>query len=106
MIASAILLFLLTQAAAVGAVVMLPADYFVRPDAGGRRWLRRAVGAVLVLIGVILSLPGVIGPGVLVIGAGLVLVKRAWLRRLAGLRGALGAANSLRARFGRPPLQF
>jgi hypothetical protein len=94
-------------------VVALPPDYFQQEPAR-RRWTlgrvgRNLAGIGLVLLGIVLSVPGVPGQGVLTVLAGLVLVdfpgRRRLERSLVGRRGILHALNSLRARFGRPPIR-
>jgi hypothetical protein len=69
---------------------------------------KNVLGAILVVIGTILSLPGVPGQGVLTILVGFMLLdlpgKRRLERRIVGRRRLLRAINRLRKRFGRPPL--
>jgi hypothetical protein len=69
---------------------------------------KNVLGAVLVVVGVILSLPGVPGQGLLTILIGLLLVdlpgKRRLERRIVGRPRILRTINRLRGRFGRPPL--
>jgi hypothetical protein len=94
-------------------VVRLPEDYFAREPEARTRWtarriVRNLVGLVIISIGLALSVPGVPGQGLLTILVGLFLVdfpRRRQLERLLARRsGVLPALNSLRARFGRPPL--
>jgi len=84
---------------------------------GHPRWQRRLgrlaknLGAVvLVLAGLIMSLPGVPGQGLLVILIGLSLSdlpgKRGVERRLIARPLVSRTLNSVRARFGRPPLDL
>lgn len=102
-------------------LVRLPATYFL--DSHPREFWRdghptlrllgrvgkNLLGALLVLLGAVLSLPGVPGQGLLTILVGIVLLdlpgkrrlERAILRRPAILR----TVNGLRARYMRPPLQ-
>jgi hypothetical protein len=95
-------------------VVRLPEDYFVRESAARTRWtarriVRNLVGLVIISVGLALSVPGVPGQGLLTILVGLFLVdfprRRELERALARRAGVLPALNSLRARFGRPPLR-
>jgi hypothetical protein len=104
---------------AVGVLlVMLPASYFVHrhaPSESGHpvlRWtlkiLKNAVGAVLVVAGVLmLVLPG---QGILTILIGVMLLdfpgKWKLQRRLISRPGVLSSINRLRARFGKPPLEL
>jgi hypothetical protein len=101
-------------------LIRLPATYFcnayLRDTWGDRhpvlRWmgllLKNLVGAVLVVLGGIMSLPVIPGPGLLVLVLGVVLLdfrgKRRleqWLVRRATV---LSAMNRLRQRYGKPPL--
>jgi hypothetical protein len=95
-------------------VVRLPEDHFVREPAArtpwtARRIVRNLVGLVIIAIGLALSIPGVPGQGLLTILVGLFLVdfprRRQLERALARRAGVIPALNSLRARFGRPPLR-
>jgi archaellum biogenesis protein FlaJ (TadC family) len=118
-------LFVLTVLGSLGfvvvALVRLPADYFrdeyVSPLARERRIVRwaglivqNAVGAVLVLLGLLLSVPGIPGQGVLTILIGVMLLsfpgKRRLERRLVSRPRVLAAINGVRARFGKPPLSL
>lgn len=102
-------------------LVRLPADYFTReqrplPLAGRPRWQRilarvglNLVGALLVLLGIVLSLPGVPGQGLLTILLGVMLLdipgKRSVEGALLRRRFVHGGINRLRARYGRVPLE-
>jgi hypothetical protein len=104
---------------AVGVLlVLLPASYFSRPHTPSEsghpvlRWtlkiLKNAVGAVLVVTGVLmLVLPG---QGILTILIGVMLLdfpgKRTLQRKLISRPGVLHSINHLRARFGKPPLDM
>jgi hypothetical protein len=72
------------------------------------RTIKNLLGAVLVMVGAILSLPGVPGQGILTILIGLILLdfpgKRRLERRIVGRPRILRAINHLRKRFGSPPL--
>ena len=101
-------------------LVRLPADYFVGPHAPAfwrdrhpvlrvlGRVLRNVLGAVLVVVGIILSLPGVPGQGLLTILIGLICLdvpgKRRLEQRLVRRPAVHGFINRLRARYGRLPL--
>src|SRR5215217_4220389 len=103
-------------------LVKLPANYFHsshdREFLVHRHPVLRAVGIfaknllglVLVGAGVVMSLPGVPGQGVLTILLGIMLLdfpgKRALETRIIGRPRVNGAVNSLRARFGKPPLML
>ena len=69
---------------------------------------KNVLGAVLVVLGTILSLPGIPGQGMLTILIGLMLLdlpgKRRLERRIVGRPRILRAINRLRKRFGSPPL--
>ena len=97
----------------------LPPTYF-RPshDRGfmqDRHWALRsgavvaknAVGAFLVLLGIVMVLPGVPGQGLLTMLVGLMLVdfpgRRALEYKLITRPGVLRAVNRLRRTFSRPP---
>jgi len=116
-------LFALTFVVSLGAIaavaVGLPANYFredyVSPLAEQHpvvRWVglivKNVVGALLVLLGLLLSLPGIPGQGLLTMLIGLMLLnfpgKRRLERRLVSRPGILAAINGLRARFGKPAL--
>lgn len=103
----------------VWVVLSLPVDHFVAPRREGaaapgrtpsraRRVARNLGGALLALVGLLLSLPGIPGQGVLMIVAGVALLdfpgRRALERRLLRRPGVLAGLNGIRARFGRPPL--
>jgi hypothetical protein len=101
-------------AIAVIAVVRLPVNYLHEQDEEAlRSWslgrvLRNVVGALVVVVGIVLSVPGVPGQGILTILAGLLLMdvraKRVLERRLLARPGMLRQVNRLRGRFGKPPL--
>ena len=101
-------------------LVMLPATYFLDSHDRGLwidhhpalRWtgiiLKNLLGIAIILLGAALSLPGIPGQGLLTILIGLVLLdfpgKRRLERRILHMRRVLEKTNSLRQRFGRPPL--
>jgi hypothetical protein len=101
-------------------LIRLPAIYFcnayLRDTWGDRhpvlRWmgllLKNLVGAVLVVLGGIMSLPVIPGPGLLVLVLGVMLLDFRGKRRLEQwlVRRAmvLSAMNRLRQRYGKPPL--
>jgi hypothetical protein len=119
-------LFVLGYAAVMGVTLLvvvaviaaLPADYYQdgarQPGqrAGllslGLRLIKNVLGAVLVVVGILLSLPGVPGQGLLTILIGLMLLdfpgKRSLERRLIARPRVLATMNRIRARLGRPPL--
>jgi hypothetical protein len=109
--------FVAGVAVAAWAVLLLPADYFL-PPSETREAARRAehpvrlvsrnlLGAVLVVLGVIMLVAP--GQGLLTIVIGLMLLdfpgKHALVRRLVARPHVLAAANKLRARFGKAPLE-
>ncbi len=100
-------------------LVRIPEDYFVRqtPLLAGKRhpaWeialliVKNLLGAVLVLLGLVMSIPGVAGQGFLTVLAGLSLMNFPGKRRLeqiiVGQPVIYGPINTIRARAGRPPL--
>jgi hypothetical protein len=115
-----LVLTLLLTAAALAAVVWMPADHFSRPPGQDAMALRHPVarwavkivknvaGLLIVPLGVFLAIPGVPGPGLVFILVGLSLLdfpgKRRLERRLLAYPAVLGFLNRARARFGRPPL--
>lgn len=125
-IAVGVALFLLSLGISFGAiaVVMLkiPANYFSShyvqdflPDSPWIvRWgaviLKNLLGVFLIGLGIILSLPGVPGQGILTILLGLIMLdipgKRPLEARIIKRPAVLGAINSLRARYNRPPLEM
>jgi hypothetical protein len=70
--------------------------------------LKNVLGGVLLMFGVALSVPGILGPGLLTILIGLILLdfraKRQIERRLIGRPLIMRAINGLRRRYGKPPL--
>jgi hypothetical protein len=102
------------------ALVKLPATYFLDQAPSSLpedrhlalRWARligkNLLGVVVALLGGLLSLPGIPGPGLFLILIGMTLLdfpgKRRLERKLVGRPGVLRAINSLRERFGKPPL--
>lgn len=111
---------LMSFAVAVAVVVHLPADYFRAPGAEGRHAgergvffvivsvLKNLLGAILIVIGIILSVPGLPGQGLLTVLAGVLLLdfpgKRKLLYKILSRPALLGTVNRLRLRFSRPPL--
>ena len=101
-------------------LVKLPATYFHssharefwadRPRAV--RWsglvLKNFIGLIMIALGIVMSLPGVPGQGILTILLGLVMLdipgKRPLETRLVKHPKVLQSINSLRGRFGKPPL--
>jgi hypothetical protein len=116
----AVTAFLVTTAAGVAVVVLMPADHFSRPpghDSAARRhpalrWgiiiLKNVAGLLIVPLGVIMALPLVPGPGLVFILVGLSLLdfpgKRSLERRLLAVPSVQRFLNRVRERFGRPPL--
>jgi hypothetical protein len=101
-------------------LVKLPADYFCSVRSGLPwakrhpllRWMglitKNIVGAVVVILGVLLSLPGVPGPGGRAMFGGVVVLdfggKRGLEVWLLNRPKVLGPINRLRQRYGKPPL--
>jgi hypothetical protein len=69
---------------------------------------KNVLGVFLIILGLILSLPGVPGQGILTILLGLIMLdipgKRPLEARIIQRPTVLAAVNSLRARYGKPPL--
>lgn len=101
-------------------LVKIPADYFsvnykqhFMPDKPWYlRWsgliIKNIFGLFLIVLGLLLSLPGVPGQGILTILLGLIMIdipgKRPLEARIIKRPTVLSAANSLRARYKKPPL--
>jgi hypothetical protein len=115
----ALVLFVLANLLAAFLIACIPADYFRTPAASwiaqrhpavvwARRIGKNLAGAVLVLLGTVLSLPGVPGPGLIVILMGVMLIdfpgKRRLERKMIARPRVLHLVNSLRARMGAQPL--
>jgi hypothetical protein len=119
-----VVLFLVTFTASLGLVslilVKLPADYFCS-HYDRQLWSGRApalritaaiaknvLGALLIVLGIIMSLPGVPGQGLLTILLGIMLVdfpgKDRLEQRLLQRPAIRNSIDKLRARFGKPPL--
>lgn len=119
-----LVLFLITFTGSLGLVsfmlVKIPANYFhsshdrdfLVDRHRAVRWsgliVKNLLGALLVILGIIMSLPGVPGQGILTILLGLMLLdlpgKRAWEQRLVKRPKVLQTINQLRGKFGKPPL--
>lgn len=103
-------------------LIRLPADHFGKKHKvefwSGPRPVLRATGIVgknvfgllLVALGIVLSLPGVPGQGLLTILLGIMLLdfpgKRRLEQKLLSRPEVVKSINSLRARFGKPPLEL
>jgi len=103
-------------------LVKLPADYF--SGSSKREFLddqpkgiriaavigKNVLGAILVLLGIILSIPGVPGQGILTILLGIMLLdfpgKRRLEQKIVSRPRVREAINSMRQRFGKPPLML
>ena len=101
-------------------LVRLPADYFVvtsvqsvpKSQRGMLFWIgvvfRNVLGAVLVILGLVLSLPGLPGQGLLTCFAGMLLLdfpgKRGLLLKLFSRPLLMHTVNRLRVKFSHPPL--
>ncbi|MEQ1646037.1 MAG: hypothetical protein ABL959_21480 [Pyrinomonadaceae bacterium] len=114
---------LLISFLAIGIVlVKIPANYFSShykqdflPDSHWSvRWgaviLKNILGVFLIGLGILLSLPGVPGQGILTILLGLIMIdipgKRPIEARIIKRPTVLAAANNLRERYGKPPLEL
>jgi len=119
-----VLLFLVSLAVSFTSIavvmVKIPPTYFSlthrRDFLPNSKWYVRSgamaaknvLGVFLIILGLILSLPGVPGQGILTILLGLVMLdipgKRPLEARIIQRPAVLSAVNSLRARYGKPPL--
>ncbi|MCI0358248.1 MAG: hypothetical protein L0211_07180 [Planctomycetaceae bacterium] len=122
MISAAIflLIFVASLASITALILFLPTRYFIDerpfwPDAPPLvRWLgiigKNLLGLAIVALGIALSLPGVPGQGLLTVLVGLVLLdipgKRRLVRMLARQPWMQRSISGLRARFGRPQMEF
>lgn len=118
--------FLLSLGFSFGAIavvmVNIPKNYFSshysRDFLPGSSWFVRwgaviaknVFGVFLILLGLVLSLPGVPGQGFLTIILGIIMLdipgKRPFEARLIKRPAILSAVNSLRARWGKEPLEL
>jgi hypothetical protein len=121
-LATAVLVLMVVISFAVTLIILvrLPADYLrtvgqerIRGANRGLLFragavLRNLFGALLVLIGVILSLPGIPGQGLLTVLVGTLLLdfpgKHKLVRNVLSRPSVLKPANRVRKRFSRPPL--
>ncbi|HQU84559.1 MAG TPA: hypothetical protein PKY59_15585 [Pyrinomonadaceae bacterium] len=119
-------LFLISLAFSFAAIaivlVKIPANYFsshyqqdFMPNSPWLvRWgaviAKNVFGVFLILLGIVLSLPGVPGQGVLTILLGLIMVdipgKRPIEAKIIRRPTILTAANDLRAKYNKPPLEM
>ncbi len=113
---------LLSGGLATAIILNLPVDYFTGTKRApfllnahpAWRWtvlvLKNLGGAVLVLLGLVLSIPGVPGQGFLTILAGLMLLdfpgKFRLERRLVSIPSLGKAVNWIRARVGKEPMEL
>ena len=112
--------FAVTTAIAALIIVKLPVDYF-HPSNEREFWVNRhrvlrwaglvgknVGGALLVLVGILMSLPGIPGPGIVTILLGIMLLdfpgKRGLELKLVRRRQVRRALDGVRERFGKPPL--
>jgi hypothetical protein len=114
-----VLMVAISLAISLVVLIRLPADYFRTHRAEGipgadrdrfsraRTVARNVLGAILVVIGAILSVPGVPGQGLLTMLVGVLLLdfrgKHELLYRILSRPRLLKAVNRLRKRFSRPP---
>jgi hypothetical protein len=114
--------FLLSLAIVSIILVKLPPDYFQKSGdhrflADKPKWVRvlavigkNLLGAILVIVGIILSIPGVPGQGILTILLGIMLLdfpgKHRLEYRIVSRPKVRETIDGLRQRFGKPPLQL
>ncbi len=111
-----------TTAVVTAYLVTIPPDHFDNLPLVRRRQIgssparlalaigKNVLGAVLVIVGLVLSVPGVPGQGLLTILVGILLLdipgKRKLERRLVSRPAVLRNINKLRTRFDRSPLKL
>lgn len=120
----AIGLFVVTFAASIAVIsfilVKLPPDYFqeshprtfLADQSPALRWAaligKNVLGAILVLLGIVMSVPGVPGQGILTILLGIMLLdfpgKRRVEQKILSQPKVLEKINRLRHKFSKPPL--
>jgi hypothetical protein len=101
-------------------LIRLPPTYF--HPSHDRRWMdeqhrvvrcfarivKNLVGAILVVLGIVMSLPGVPGQGILTVFVGIMLLdfpgKRAWEYKIVSRPRILRTINQLRKKMSKPPL--
>ena len=119
-LAFALLFIVLTNLLTIWVLIALPSTYFCDEPASALwadrrpvlRWVgligSNLVGALIALVGVLLSVPGFPGPGLPLVLIGIMLLnfpgKRGLERKLVGMPRVLAMINSLRAYFNRLPL--
>jgi hypothetical protein len=106
-------------ALAVTIIIRWPPDHFVRDYAAQAtkqhvviRTLalaaKNVLGGIVILLGMVMALPGIPGQGLLMMIVGVTILdfpgKRRMERRLIARPRILRSINTLRARFGHPPL--
>jgi hypothetical protein len=106
-------------ALAVAVIVRWPPDHFLRDhvlETPTQHALPRTLaliaknvlGAIVILLGMVMALPGIPGQGLLMMIVGVTILdfpgKRRLERRLIARPRILRSINTLRARFGHPPL--
>lgn len=118
---ASVVFFLAGLAAGLILAIAMPADYFVRPHHRFKfehyrrpalritlRIVKNLAGALLLLLGIIMSVPLVPGPGVLLVLLGISLLdvpgKHAAERYIISRPMVLRSINALRARCHRPPI--
>ena len=99
-------------------ITLLPPDYFTERRQVHRiknpvlriflSCVKNLIGAILIVMGILLSLPGVPGQGILTILVGLIISdfpgKRRLEMRIINIKAVFSGANKIRARFNREPL--
>jgi hypothetical protein len=75
----------------------------------GKRILKNIAGALLILLGVVMSLPLVPGPGLVFLAVGISLTsfpgKKRFERMILRRRWVIGSINWIREKWGTPPLE-
>lgn len=101
-------------------LIRLPPTYF--HPSHDRRWMdeqhrairccgiivKNIIGAILVVLGIVMSLPGIPGQGILTVLVGMMLLdfpgKREWEYKIVSRPRFLRVINQLRKKFSKPPL--
>ena len=112
--------FLGSIALVVFFLIRLPPTYF--HPSHDRRWMdeqhrvvrccgiivKNIIGAILVVLGIVMSLPGIPGQGILTVLVGMMLLdfpgKREWEYTIVSRPRFLRVINQLRKKFSKPPL--
>ncbi|HZY10784.1 MAG TPA: hypothetical protein VFF29_06475 [Bacteroidota bacterium] len=104
-------------------IIAIPSDYFLHRSSYREKLkkqhpaikisliiLKNVFGAILVILGLIMSLPGVVGQGLLTLLLGLTLMnfpgKQKLVLKIVSYPTIHGVMNSVRQKAGKPPIQL